>query len=177
MEHLHDAAFGHSVFQGVLRDDPQYKDGVIDPATSVHYENDGADGATDDLNHKPDHQAEEMIVGTPENGNGGLVVLPKGHGGAPNYPSVWAPGTWGPAARRQELPGRGEAEGGAGPLQPKAAHNKAGLPSEFAYLGSTAASGSHSWMVTRASAVSSLMSASMARVMSKRSSHGFGNVV
>ena len=81
---------GDPVFQYVLKDDPSKLDDQIDPdgAGGNHYIED-----TNDVNDKFDHEDQEMIVGRPENGNGGVVVLPKGHGGAPNYPSVWAPGT------------------------------------------------------------------------------------
>ena len=99
LEKQTDKSQGHSVFQGVLKDQPPFQDDTVDPnAASIFQDDDGNDvygyvlDATDE-NHKSDHQNEEMIVGRPENGNGGLVSLPKGHGGAPNYPSIWAPGT------------------------------------------------------------------------------------
>ena len=97
LEEQTDAAFGHSVFQGVLKDQPKFQDDVVVPdAIEQDYDNENVYGYVldaDDDNHKSDHQDEEMIVGQPENGNGGLVALPKGHGGAPNYPSIWTPGT------------------------------------------------------------------------------------
>lgn len=90
LEKQQDVSQGDSVFQYVLKDNPSKLDDQIDPdgAGGDHYIED-----TNDENDKYDHEDQEMIVGRPENGNGGIVVLPKGHGGAPNYPSVWAPGT------------------------------------------------------------------------------------
>ena len=74
----------------MLKDDPTKLDDRIDPdgAGGDHYLDDTAD-----VNHKPDHESQEMIAGRPENGNGGLVALPPGAGGLKDYPSVWTPGT------------------------------------------------------------------------------------
>ena len=90
LEEQTDASQGHSVFQYVLKDDPTKLDDRIDPdgAGGNHYIED-----TTDVNHKPDHEDQEMIVGRPENGNGGIVALPPGAGGLKDYPSVWTPGT------------------------------------------------------------------------------------
>jgi len=113
---------GDSVFQYVLKDDPSKLDDQIDP------DDPGADGAFDteddfyipdttDINHKPDHESEEMIAGRPENGNGGLVALPPGAGGLKDYPSVWTPGT-GTVWNRYPPGGASAASGDATDWQP-----------------------------------------------------------
>ena len=112
LEEQTDVSQGDSVFQYVLKDDPAKLDDQIDP--------DGAGGDlylddTTDVNHKPDHQSEEMIAGRPENGNGGIVALPPGAGGLKDYPSVWTPGTgtvW------NRYPPSGSASGDATDWQP-----------------------------------------------------------
>ena len=76
---------GDSVFLNILKDFPGKKDDVN---TQGNYEDD-----TNDVNHKPDHDNQEMIVGQPENGNGGIVFFPPGEGGATGTPVVWTPGT------------------------------------------------------------------------------------
>jgi hypothetical protein len=122
---------GDSVFQHVVKDRPDQLDDLIDPdepgadsafGTDDDFYvpdgadgNDGSDGNDVDVNHKPDHESEEMIVGRPENGNGGLVALPPGAGGLKDYPSVWTPGTgtvW------NRYPPGGSASGDATDWQP-----------------------------------------------------------
>ena len=90
---------GDSVFLQVQEDDPRYLDDVVDADRTntadtgfERYETD-----TNDVNHHSDHGDEEMIVGQPDNGNGGIVFFPPGGGGTDNHPVVWVPGagtTW-----------------------------------------------------------------------------------